>query len=151
MKEGSRPPGGPITHRSLLRVLIAGFSLVIILLLTGAFIGIRNINSIKENAARLIQEQNVTNRLLGEVHRQQASTVTMKSTDGGKTWFGFRGAPGGDDYQNLWINPDAAGVAGGSAVHHVLPAPDNASAALARMNPAPCCGMKFASRARDLF
>jgi photosystem II stability/assembly factor-like uncharacterized protein len=35
-----------------------------------------------------------------------ASTVTMKSSDGGKTWFGFRGAPGGDDYQNLWINPN---------------------------------------------
>jgi len=35
-----------------------------------------------------------------------ASTVTMKSTDGGKTWSGFRGAPGGDDYQNLWINPN---------------------------------------------
>ena len=35
-----------------------------------------------------------------------ASTVTMKSIDGGKTWAGFRGAPGGDDYQNLWINPN---------------------------------------------
>jgi photosystem II stability/assembly factor-like uncharacterized protein len=35
-----------------------------------------------------------------------ASTVTMRSEDGGKTWSGFRGAPGGDDYQNLWINPD---------------------------------------------
>jgi photosystem II stability/assembly factor-like uncharacterized protein len=35
-----------------------------------------------------------------------ASTVTMKSTDSGKTWSGFRGAPGGDDYQNLWINPN---------------------------------------------
>jgi photosystem II stability/assembly factor-like uncharacterized protein len=35
-----------------------------------------------------------------------ASTVTMRSTDGGKTWSGFRGAPGGDDYQNLWINPN---------------------------------------------
>jgi photosystem II stability/assembly factor-like uncharacterized protein len=35
-----------------------------------------------------------------------ASTVTLKSIDGGKTWFGFRGAPGGDDYQNLWINPN---------------------------------------------
>jgi photosystem II stability/assembly factor-like uncharacterized protein len=34
------------------------------------------------------------------------STVTMRSTDGGKTWSGFRGAPGGDDYQNLWINPN---------------------------------------------
>jgi photosystem II stability/assembly factor-like uncharacterized protein len=35
-----------------------------------------------------------------------ASTVTMKSTDGGKSWTSFRGAPGGDDYQNLWINPN---------------------------------------------
>lgn len=34
------------------------------------------------------------------------STVTMKSTDGGKTWISFRGAPGGDDYQNMWINPN---------------------------------------------
>jgi photosystem II stability/assembly factor-like uncharacterized protein len=35
-----------------------------------------------------------------------ASIVTMKSTDGGKTWKPLRGAPGGDDYQNLWINPN---------------------------------------------
>ncbi len=35
-----------------------------------------------------------------------ASVVTWKSTDGGKTWFGLRGAPGGDDYQNVWINPN---------------------------------------------
>jgi photosystem II stability/assembly factor-like uncharacterized protein len=35
-----------------------------------------------------------------------ASTVTMRSEEGGKTWSGFRGAPGGDDYQNLWINPN---------------------------------------------
>jgi photosystem II stability/assembly factor-like uncharacterized protein len=34
------------------------------------------------------------------------STVTWKSGDGGKTWTGFRGAPGGDDYQNIWINPN---------------------------------------------
>ena len=34
------------------------------------------------------------------------STVTWKSTDDGKTWTGFRGAPGGDDYQNIWINPN---------------------------------------------
>ncbi len=33
------------------------------------------------------------------------SIVTVKSTDGGKTWASLRGAPGGDDYQNLWINP----------------------------------------------
>jgi photosystem II stability/assembly factor-like uncharacterized protein len=34
-----------------------------------------------------------------------ASIVTERSTDGGKTWMSLRGAPGGDDYQNLWINP----------------------------------------------
>src|SRR5947207_2141350 len=34
-----------------------------------------------------------------------ASLVTVRSTDGGKTWESIRGAPGGDDYQNLWINP----------------------------------------------
>lgn len=35
-----------------------------------------------------------------------ASIVTERSTDGGKTWTSIRGAPGGDDYQNLWINPN---------------------------------------------
>ena len=34
------------------------------------------------------------------------SIVSWKSSDGGKTWTGLRGAPGGDDYQNIWINPD---------------------------------------------
>ena len=35
-----------------------------------------------------------------------ASTVSWKSTDGGRTWAALRGAPGGDDYQRPWINPD---------------------------------------------
>ena len=35
-----------------------------------------------------------------------ASIVTWRSTDGGKTWTGIKGAPGGDDYQNIWINPN---------------------------------------------
>ncbi len=35
-----------------------------------------------------------------------ASVVTWKSTDGGKTWSGLRGSPGGDDYQNIFINPN---------------------------------------------
>ena len=34
-----------------------------------------------------------------------ASVVTWKSTDGGKTWTAIRGAPGGDDYQRVWVNP----------------------------------------------
>jgi photosystem II stability/assembly factor-like uncharacterized protein len=39
-----------------------------------------------------------------------ASIVTMRSTDGGKTWTSLRGAPGGDDYQNLWINPTSPNI-----------------------------------------
>ena len=34
-----------------------------------------------------------------------ASVAAWKSTDGGKTFVGWRGAPGGDDYHRLWINP----------------------------------------------
>jgi photosystem II stability/assembly factor-like uncharacterized protein len=35
-----------------------------------------------------------------------ANVVTWKSIDGGKTFTAFRGAPGGDDYHRIWINPD---------------------------------------------
>ena len=34
-----------------------------------------------------------------------ANVVVWKSVDGGKTWNGWKGAPGGDDYHRLWINP----------------------------------------------
>jgi photosystem II stability/assembly factor-like uncharacterized protein len=34
-----------------------------------------------------------------------ASVVTYRSSDGGRTWFSLRGSPGGDDYQNVFINP----------------------------------------------
>jgi photosystem II stability/assembly factor-like uncharacterized protein len=35
-----------------------------------------------------------------------ANTTTWKSTDGGKTFVGFKGAPGGDDYQRIWISSE---------------------------------------------
>ncbi len=35
-----------------------------------------------------------------------ADVVCWKSIDGGKNWLAFRGAPGGDDYHRIWINPD---------------------------------------------
>lgn len=35
-----------------------------------------------------------------------ANVVAWKSTDAGKSWKAFRGAPGGDDYHRLWFNPD---------------------------------------------
>ncbi|MBV9110236.1 MAG: glycoside hydrolase, partial [Gemmatimonadetes bacterium] len=35
-----------------------------------------------------------------------ANVVTWKSSDGGKSIEAFRGAPGGDDYHRLWIDPN---------------------------------------------
>ncbi len=35
-----------------------------------------------------------------------ANTATYRSTDGGKTFTAIKGAPGGDDYHTVWINPD---------------------------------------------
>lgn len=35
-----------------------------------------------------------------------ANTTTWKSTDGGTTFVGFKGAPGGDDYQRIWISSE---------------------------------------------
>ncbi len=40
------------------------------------------------------------------------STVAWKSIDGGRTWSALKGAPGGDDYQNGWINPDYPEIIG---------------------------------------
>jgi photosystem II stability/assembly factor-like uncharacterized protein len=33
------------------------------------------------------------------------NTSMYKSTDAGKTWTAIKGAPGGDDYHQLWVNP----------------------------------------------
>ena len=34
------------------------------------------------------------------------STVFWRTEDGGVTWSAVRGAPGGDDYQKAWVNPN---------------------------------------------
>ncbi len=39
-----------------------------------------------------------------------AGVVVWKSTDAGKTWNAFRGAPGGDDYHRIWINPNNSDI-----------------------------------------
>ena len=38
------------------------------------------------------------------------STVFWRTEDGGVTWTAVRGAPGGDDYQNIWINPNDTNI-----------------------------------------
>ena len=35
-----------------------------------------------------------------------ANTAAWKSTDSGKTFVGWKGAPGGDDYQHIWISTE---------------------------------------------
>ncbi len=39
-----------------------------------------------------------------------ANVVMWKSTDGGKNWTGIKGAPGGDDYHRIWINPNNSNI-----------------------------------------
>jgi hypothetical protein len=34
-----------------------------------------------------------------------ANTAMYRSTDAGRTWTALKGAPGGDDYHRIWINP----------------------------------------------
>ncbi|HTP34288.1 MAG TPA: hypothetical protein VMJ75_19050, partial [Candidatus Acidoferrales bacterium] len=63
----------PITSRNIFRVLIAGFALVILLLVAAAIVGLRNIQSIQLEASNLLKEQSVTNRLIDELHSQQTS------------------------------------------------------------------------------
>jgi signal transduction histidine kinase len=62
-----------ITPQNIFRVLIAGFGFVILLLLGAAAVGVRNIQSIQANAASLVREQALTNRLIDELHSQQTT------------------------------------------------------------------------------
>jgi photosystem II stability/assembly factor-like uncharacterized protein len=39
-----------------------------------------------------------------------ATVVMWRTEDGGLTWSAVRGAPGGDDYQRIWINPNDTGI-----------------------------------------
>ena len=38
------------------------------------------------------------------------STVYWRTEDGGLTWTAVRGAPGGDDYQKSWVNPNNTNI-----------------------------------------
>ncbi len=69
-----------ITQQNILRVLLAGFTLVILLLLAAAIVGVYNIKSIQQNAANLVSEQAVTNGLIDELHRQQTSLSDVFSS-----------------------------------------------------------------------
>jgi photosystem II stability/assembly factor-like uncharacterized protein len=56
------------------------------------------------------------NEVVPHVHPKDPDTVIVtdivsyKSTDGAKTFVPFKGAPGGDDNQNIWWNPDTPDI-----------------------------------------
>ena len=62
-----------ITDKSILRVLITGFALVILLLLASGYISVYNAQQIRASAERLAGEQVVTHRLIDEIHREQGA------------------------------------------------------------------------------
>ncbi len=59
--------------RTLLRVLVIGFAVVIALLATAAVIGVHNARSITATASGLVADQLVITRLLDEVEREQGA------------------------------------------------------------------------------
>jgi signal transduction histidine kinase len=63
----------PITDRTILRVLITGFSLVLGLLLVSGVVGIRNAQAIRESAQELAGEQATYSRLIDEIYREQGA------------------------------------------------------------------------------
>jgi signal transduction histidine kinase len=62
-----------ITRQRIFRILIAGFSLVILLLAAAAILGIRNIQHIRATSQQLLREQSVSGGLVDELQNQQAS------------------------------------------------------------------------------
>ena len=89
-----------ITHQNIFRVLIAGFSLVILLLLAAAVVGVRNIRAIQQNAASLVREQSVTNRLVDELQTQQTNLSEVYSV--------LARDPDSVDYDRIMSQLDAA-------------------------------------------
>jgi signal transduction histidine kinase len=60
-----------ITYSSIVRVLVVGFSTVIVLLVAAGAIALNNAHSIKESAGSLVRDQLTTTRLVEEVEREQ--------------------------------------------------------------------------------
>jgi signal transduction histidine kinase len=69
----SSPFGEQVTGTTILKVTAGGFALVILLLLAAGFVGIRNIESIRQGIASLEEQRIVTARLIGEIQGEQAA------------------------------------------------------------------------------
>lgn len=81
----------------------------------GAGTGLYRSDDAGETWARSTMDMRPTSRIneaVPHVHPKDPDTlivtdiVSFKSTDGGRTFAPFKGAPGGDDNQNIWWNPN---------------------------------------------
>jgi signal transduction histidine kinase len=61
----------PVTYRKILRVLVIGFSAVIVLLMAAGFIGLKSAQLIQENSAEIVHNALVTTQLIDELQREQ--------------------------------------------------------------------------------
>ncbi|MGJ5820352.1 sensor histidine kinase [Paludibaculum fermentans] len=61
----------PVTQKAISRVVLAGFALVILLLLAAGLLGVRSISSIRSTTAELLEEQVRIQDLLDAVLREQ--------------------------------------------------------------------------------
>jgi signal transduction histidine kinase len=73
-------PKQQITHENIFRVLLLGFMLIILLLIAAASISVQSIRSIIENAADLVNQELVANRLIDDIQKEQValSAVFLK-------------------------------------------------------------------------
>jgi signal transduction histidine kinase len=67
------PRAKQVTHTNVLRVLAVGFLLVILLLIGGGVVTVKNIQSIRSDVAYLVDQELVATRLIDGVQREQAA------------------------------------------------------------------------------
>jgi len=70
-------PRQQITPATIFRVLIAGFMLVILLLIGAAVIGVHSVQAIQESVADLVGEELVAARLIDDIQHEQAALAAV--------------------------------------------------------------------------
>ena len=69
----SLPISRRITRKTIVRVLIFGFSLVIVLLVAGSVVAVQNTRSIHHEAEQLVAEQALTAQMINEIQVEQST------------------------------------------------------------------------------
>src|SRR5262245_59520298 len=62
-----------VTQRRIVGVLIAGFTMVIVLLFAAGFLAVQNARYLEESARAVAQQQLVTTRLVDEIQHEQGA------------------------------------------------------------------------------